>query len=251
MGRLTAVLVFGAYVLLYAPVHVLACQASPKQDAPAEQKGAGHNLPLQSPTLQPAAVSTTSESPWDRFQNFSAIQNGGPLPGMDDDRFIYRSGKLVRVQGDASVPEYYITNLITQQSHAVESNGCLEMGYPYKGSFPFFAAVQGVTYEFTPIGEENVDGHRCHVEDVVIHSPKNPVVLHFRLYEADDLQGFPIKIENRRENAYPWVIRYKDVRLGPQDPSLFMIPNKCQTMAGFKKVRPGTKPQSSPTAKAH
>lgn len=251
MGRFIAALVVGAYVLLQAPGYALTCQASPKQGAPAEQKGTGQSSPSQSPTSQQVPVITTSQAPWDGFQNFSAIQNGGPLPGMNDDRFIYRSGKLLRVQGDASVPEYYITNLMTQQSHAVASNGCLEMGYPYKGSFPFFVAVPGVTYEHTPIGEENVDGHRCHVEDLVIHSPKNPVVLHFRLYEADDLQGFPIKIENRRENAYPWVIRYKDVRLGPQDPSLFMIPDKCQTMAGFKRVRPGTKPQSSPSAKPH
>lgn len=246
MGRLTAALVVVAYGLLHAPAHSLTCQASR-----AEQEGTDQNSPSQSPTLQQAPVTTTSQSPWDRFQNFSAIQNGGPLPGMNDDRFIYRSGKLLRVQGDASVPEYYITDLITQQSHAVASNGCLEMGYPYKGSFPLFVAVPGVTYEHTSIGEENVDGHQCHVEDLVIHSPKTPVVLHFRLYEANDLQGFPIKIENRREHAYPWVIHYKNVRLGPQDPSLFMIPDKCQTMAGFKKVRPGTKPKSSPPAKSH
>jgi hypothetical protein len=168
---------------------------------------------------------------------------------MDVDLYIYRSGNLMRMQSDAAVPEYYVTDLAKQQSHAVSARACQQMGTAYKLSFPFFVSGPGVTYDRTPIGEEEVDGHKCHVEDIVIHSPKNPVVLHFRFYEAEDLQGFPIKIENRREHAYPWVIHYKNVRIEPQDPSLFIFPDKCQTMAGFKRAGPGSKPKSVRPAK--
>jgi hypothetical protein len=145
----------------------------------------------------------------DHFQDFSAIQTGGPLPGMTEDRYVYRSGNLMRMQGDADLPEYFVTDLAKQQTHSVSSRGCLESASAYKLSFPFFVTGPAITYERIPIGQETVDGHKCHVEDLIIHNPKNPVVVHFRLSEADDLQGFPIKIENRRDHAYPWVIRYK------------------------------------------
>jgi len=168
---------------------------------------------------------------------------------MDVDRYIYRSGKLMRMQGDASVPEYNITDLVKQENHVVSIRGCLQTASAYKLSFPFFVSGPGVTYAHIPIGEETVDGHQCHVEDVIIHSPKNPVVVHFRFYEADDLKGFPVKIENRREHAYPWVIHYKDVRLGPTDPSLFLVPDKCETTAGFKKTGAGAKPKTVPSPK--
>jgi hypothetical protein len=197
----------------------------------------------QEPTssTQPASTTATTESPLDKFQNFSAIQNGGPLPGMDEDRYVYRSGNLMRMQGDAAIPEYFITDLVKQQTRSASARGCLQTENAYKRSFPFFISRPGVTYERIPIGEEIVDGHPCHVEDLLIHRTKNAEVLRFRLSDADDLQGFPIKIENRREHAYPWVIHYKDVRIEPQDPTLFIVPEKCETMAGFQKLGPGSK----------
>lgn len=229
MGKLSAALLFAACAMVQ-----LWAQAPqpPSTSAAARQSPASSQFPL------------------DQFQNFSAVQNGGPLPGMNADRHIYRSGNLMRMQGDADVPEYYITDLKKQHSHAVSSRSCLEMNSAYKLSFPFFvSAAPAVTYEHISIGDEVVDGHQCHVEDVMIHNPKNPVVLHFRFSEAQDLDGFPVKIENRRENAYPWVIHYKDVKLGPPDPSLFLIPDKCETMAGFQKVAPATKHKTVTPAK--
>jgi hypothetical protein len=227
-------------------------QASRAQEAPDQVPAAGQNVLGKDRPSNPSAVgpgSVTAQFPLDRFQNFSAIQNGGPLPGMDLDRYIYRSGNLMRMESDASVPEYYVTDLTKQESHAVSASACLEEDYAYKLSFPFFVSRAGSAYERIPIGEETVDGHQTHVEDVIVHDPKNPVVVHFRFYEADDLQGFPIKIENRREHAYPWVIHYKDVRLAPQDPSLFVFPDKCQTMAIFKKRNSGAKSKTTPPVK--
>jgi hypothetical protein len=225
-------------------------QAQLAQPSAAEQKAVDQNhLPEQTPPAPSASETESSQYPLDRFENFSAIQNGGPLPGMDADRYIYRSGKMMRMQGDASPPNYYVTDLSKQESHMVAASGCLQLGSAYTRSFPFFLSGPGVTYEHIPGGEATVDGHRCHVEEVKIHSPKNPVVIHFRLYEADDLEGFPIKIENRREPAYPWVIHYKDVRLGPQDPSLFLYPQQCQSSLGFKKISPGSKAKAAQPAK--
>ncbi len=218
-------------------------QTPPAQAAPTAQEAPEQNHPSQQPAAVDSApaAETTKEYPLDKFQNFSAIQNGNPLPGRDEDRYIYRAGNLMRLQGDAAVPEYFVTNLSKQWSHAIAPSGCLKMGTPHSRSFPFVLSGPGFSYERIAIGEDTVDGHHCRVEDIKVHNPRNPVVMHFRLYEAEDLQGFPVKIENRREHAHPWVIHYKDVRLGPQDPSLFLIPNQCQSMAGMKPVGPGTK----------
>lgn len=250
MGKTTLALLcavcFGLCAWAQAPQE----QTPPEQAPAAEQKAADRNHSPEPPPAVPSAPATeTTQYPLDQFQNFSAIQNGGPLPSMDVDRYIYRSGKMMRMQGDASVPNYYVTDLPKQQSHAVAASGCLQFGAVYTRSFPFSLSGPGFTYERIPVGEETVDGHQCRVEDLKIHNPKNPVVMHFRLYEAEDWQGFPVKIENRREHAYPWVIHYKDVRLGAQDPSLFIFPQQCQTMAGFKKIGPGSKPKNAQSAK--
>jgi hypothetical protein len=250
MARLAAVLVLASYATLQVWGQASSERQAATQPASGEQRAGDPNQPSETDSSVPAPpVTATTKSPLDQFQDFSAIQNGGPLPGMDADRHIYRAGNVMRMQGDASVPEYYITDLAKQQSHDVSVRGCLQMGSAYKLSFPFFLSGPSVTYDRIPIGKETVDGHSCQVEDLVIHNPKNPVIMHFRLYEAEDLQGFPIKIENRREQAYPWVIRYKEVRLGSQDPSLFLVPDKCQTMAGFQKIGPGAKPKTTPSAK--
>jgi hypothetical protein len=211
-----------------------------------QQNGAEPGPPSESVSASPSTpVTETTQYPLDKFQDFSAVQNGGPLPGMDVDRYIYRFGKLMRMQTDDTLPSYYVTELDTQRSHFVSSRACLRMNAPYTRSFPFGLSGPGFKYDLIPIGEEIVDGHRCRIEDIMIHNPKNPVIMHFRLYEADDLQGFPIKIENRRKGAYAWVIHYKDVRLEPQDPSLFIFPEKCETMAGFKKAGPDAKSRNT------
>lgn len=175
--------------------------------------------------------------------------NGGPLAGLDSDIHIYRSGNLMRMQGSHAVPNYYVTDLTKQKTHAVSAYTCLLMSTAYVRSFPFFVSALADKYEIIPIGEETVDGHQCRVEDIKIHRPNRTLVPHFRMYEAEDLQGFPIKIENRRKDAYPWVIHYKDVRLEPQDPSLFIVPEKCDSDADWKKIGGGAKPKTAPPKK--
>jgi hypothetical protein len=252
LGRSTGVLLLAGCFTLQGWAQEPKGQTPPKADASSERTAVDQNQPSESSASTPSAsTGATTESPLDKFQNFSAIQNGGPLPGMDEDRYIYRSGNLMRMQGDAAIPEYYVTDLVKQQTRSATARGCLQTDNAYKRSFPFFISRPGVTYERIPVGEETVDGHPCHVEDLLIHRTKNAEVLRYRLSEADDLQGFPIKIENHREHAYPWVIHYKDVRIEPQDPTLFIVPEKCQTMAGFQ-VAPGSKtskPKNPPSAK--
>jgi hypothetical protein len=217
-------------------------QATPTEQKPAEEPAASHQQPGVSPA-DPNAPSApgveTTEFPLDKFQNFSAIENGGPVPGLDSDVHIYRSGNLMRAEGSDKLPGYFITDLVKRNDTMVNSRDCLKMSVSYIRTFPFFVPEEGARYQVAPAGEATVDGHHCKVEDVKIYRPKRSEVPEFRLYEADDLDGFPIKIENHRPRAYHWVITYKDVRLGPQDSSLFIVPEKCESTAAWKQITPG------------
>jgi hypothetical protein len=210
-------------------------EQKPGERPDASNKHANINPPADVNTPEAQGVETT-EFPLEKFQNFSAIQNGGPVPGLDSDVHVYRSGNLMRAEGSDRLPGYFITDLAKRKDTMVNSHTCLNMSVAYIRTFPFFVPEPGAKYEVAPAGEATVDGHHCKLEDIKIHRAGKSEVPRFRLYEADDLDGFPLKIENRRPGAYHWVITYKDVRLGPQDPSLFIIPDKCDSTEGWKQL---------------
>ena len=215
-------------------------EQKPSEKAAAPHRKADINPPAD-PNAPPAQGVSTTEFPLDKFQNFSAIQNGGPLPGFDSDVHVYRSGNLMRAEGSDKLPGYFVTDLEKHKSTMVNYRDCLRMSVAYVRTFPFFVPEKGASYEVAPAGDATVDGRHCKIEDIKIHRVNKSEVPEFRLYEADDLDGFPIKIENHRPNAYHWVITYKDVRLGAQDPSLFIVPEKCESTEGWKQLGSGAK----------
>jgi hypothetical protein len=225
-------------------------QASTEQAPEPEQKPADQTTDQNPP--QPAAENHTAESappataqtdfPLDRFKEFSAIMTGGPLPGGDWEGHIYRSGDLMRMQGQQQAPTFMITDLMKQQTHGLSATGCIKFNYPYSRAYPFMLAGPDKKYELAPVGEETVDGHQCRIEDLTITSPKLQQPLKLRLWEAEDLQGFPVKIENLRSHR---TIQYKNVVLGPQDPTLFIYPTHCQRTEGMTKKAKQAPPGNS------
>jgi hypothetical protein len=220
-------------------------EGQPAAKAPDSSAQVKSNPPADAGTQHGQGVETT-EFPLEKFRNFSAIQNGGPVPGLDSDVHVYRSGDLMRVEGTVKTPSYSITDLKRRKNANVNFRTCLNMSVSNVRTFPFFVPEEGNKYEIFAAGDAVVDGHHCKVEDVRIHRPKHSEVPEFRLYEADDLDGFPIKIENHRANAHHWVITYKDVHLGPQDVSLFIVPEKCESDAGWKQLGSGMKTKITP-----
>jgi|HubBroStandDraft_1064217.scaffolds.fasta_scaffold02957_2 hypothetical protein len=217
-------------------------QKSAEQAPPAEQKSANQNhLPEQTPQTpdnhtdvpasppEQAAATQPAQTgfPLDRFKEFSAIMTRDLLLGGDWEGHIYRSGNLMRMEGREQ-RNYLITDLVKQETHGVAAPGCLKLDYPYTRSFPFYLTGSDKKYEHIPVGEETVDGHVCRVEDVIISFPKRPPAK-LRFWEAEDLQGFPVKIELRTTNIHR-SMEYKNVVLGPQDPTLFVYPNQCQEL---------------------
>jgi hypothetical protein len=116
--------------------------------------------------------------------------------------------------------------------------------HAYFRDSPFPAARPDSSVERVISGKETLDGHSCQIEDITVSSPKTGSRLKMRFWEAEDLQGFPIKIEFLRPGGRDAIIRYKNVVLGPQDPTLFIHPKSCQSAP----QRAGPKTPKAPAA---
>ncbi|MGA7293480.1 MAG: hypothetical protein WBW53_09410 [Terriglobales bacterium] len=170
------------------------------------------------------APALQGQAPFD-FKDFSATMSGA-LSGPNFETKVYRKGDLVRVD----MPGHYIVtdvNTLTSYGYFPRTNSCLENSAPQSGSMPF-SMLKDAKIEHVPAGEEVVEGHPCKVEDVTIeHESRPPIKL--KVWEAQDLKGFPIKIvrESRIVPAPSRTLLYRDVQLGPQDSSLFFRPERC------------------------
>ncbi|MGB9198352.1 MAG: hypothetical protein WCB53_15630 [Terriglobales bacterium] len=157
-----------------------------------------------------------------RFQQFSAHVTGGIA--HDHDRQIYRSGKWMRVDFDDS---YRVNDLDTLHMWSVGATRCVEFSRPYAGTYPF-SAYQDFNAERTTLPEEEtIDGHVCKIE-VVTLTPKDdrPITAKMKLWEANDLEGFPIKIQVE-DSGQTFTSTYTNVSLTAPDPKLFQHPTKC------------------------
>ncbi|MFY9560219.1 MAG: hypothetical protein WAQ52_08300, partial [Terriglobales bacterium] len=169
----------------------------------------------EKPADKPAAA-PSEEGPFAKFQHFSAILNGGM--GRDTNRQIYRSGKLMRFD---FANHHRIVDLETRTLVLVYPDKCSKVPMMDPGVFPFSRKFR--VESSTPAGKETVDSHACKVEDMVLVSegPMNPMYK-MKLYEAEDLNGFPLKIdvENPATHA-KFTINYSGVSLEPPDAKLF------------------------------
>lgn len=182
---------------------------------------------------QTPAPSGKTSYPLDSFTDFSAVMVGSIMePGEGTaEGHIYRSGNLMRMEGTEG-RGYLITNLTTLETHGVSTAPCMRDTHPYFRSAPFAASRPGSTVVRVPAGKEIVDGHSCQIEEVSVSSPRpGAPPLKMKFWEAEDLQGFPIKIEFLRPGGQNAIVRYKNVVLGPQDPTLFIYPKSCASFS--------------------
>jgi hypothetical protein len=239
MVRLLSAILFTC--CLTAQLSAQASQATKDQATKDEQ-------PAQSSAAAPSA---NLQFPLDAFPEFSAVMVGSVMNGDEREAYIYRSGNLMRASGNEG-HNYLITNLDTLGSFGVSATGCMHDGNPYFRTAPFSAKKPGYTVtDRTVSGQEMMDGHSCKIEDVTLTSPKLARIIKLRFWEAEDLQGFPVKVEFMRPSKHDPVIHYKNVVLGPQDPTLFIYPNSCQSSAEFShKVGPKGSPGAKKPAAA-
>ena len=211
----------------------------------AAQAAAAEPVAGEKPAADSASIATAkAEYPLDAFTDFSAIMVGSMMePGEGTaEAHIYRSGKLMRMEGIEG-RGYLITDLSTLETYGISTGTCMRDTHPFFRSSPFAASRPGAIVTRAPLGKETVDGHSCQVEEVSITAPaRGAPPLKMKFWEAEDLQGFPVKIEYLRPGGNDIIVRYKNVVLGPQDPTLFIHPKSCVAL--------GKKPAPQPSQKS-
>ncbi len=171
------------------------------------------------------AITARAQNPFDTFKQFSAtmVMSGIPTHAGEGQggMKIYRSGDKMRTElpGGAG---YTITDLTQRTTYMVMGNGmCMQT--TAQGQQNPSAQARNATVERSPAGTETVDGHTCKVENVTV-TPQNGQPAKMKLWEAEDLKGFPIKIEiqsNRGPVTVAYTVAYKDVSFSEPEPSLF------------------------------
>lgn len=127
---------------------------------------------------------------------------------------------------------YYITDLSTGDTYGISESGCIHDSRPFIRSFPIsFASKPDATVTRVAAAKEAVEGHSCQIENVTVSSLAFSAPLKMRFWEAEDLQGFPIKIEFLLNGGRDPIVSYEGVVVGPQDPTLFIHPKVCEQLA--------------------
>jgi hypothetical protein len=165
---------------------------------------------------------------------------------------IYRSGELIRTNLPGGLG-YSIVDLSEHTSFMVMGNGmCMQMSTQPEET-PLSHSPDA-TIQRVPVGTETVDGHPCKVENLTItpHSgPRAGQATTAKVWEAQDLHGFPIKMESQTSRGAV-TIQYKDISLSAPDASLFVHPEGCRTMPSMQGMpgMPGM-PAGPPGAGPH
>ena len=218
---------------------LLRCMAAPMlAQVPKQADSAGQAHAPESGSSGHGAVGQTAPTPLaaayplDSFPDFSALMLGSRAePGQGASQgHIYRSGNRTRMEEPGGLA-YFITDLNTGETYGMLEDSCIRDDHPYIRAIPFhLAGKTDATVTRVSAGKETVDGHSCQIEDITVSSPRLAEPQKMRFWEAEDLQGFPIKIEFVLPGGRGPIIRYKNVVLGPQDPTLFIHPKSCQPL---------------------
>jgi hypothetical protein len=184
-----------------------------------------------------------NQNPFDAFQQFSASVSGGPLKW--DKLKIYRSGKQIRAEY-VYENEIRISNLgdrkgwyIRPREWKTKPKECGRMTLMDMSSYPFFAYsssdfnVERAAEKDTP-EKETIDGHSCKVQDYTVTAKDGGQPIKVKLWEAEDLNGFPVRIQVEPPSKAKFVLNYTDVSVKPPDPKLFQLPAMCRVGAQGK-----------------
>lgn len=164
-----------------------------------------------------------------KIPDFSGIElvitGKQPLP-----RKIFRSGTSLRVETTPTLANLYVPS--NDQVYRLtrfpdKTLGCIVMsGAQAKGLLPVpLELLTGTKVKRTPAGEETVKDHPCKIEDFEV-TREDGKIIKSKVWEAEDLQGIPVKIESETEHG-KFAALYGDIELGTPDKALFTPPEKC------------------------
>jgi hypothetical protein len=167
-----------------------------------------------------------AQNPFETKQ-FSATVVMSGVPGKAQEQGemkIYRSGDKMRTTMGGM--GYMVMDLTQHTNYMVMNGMCMQLSATTQPN-PFSTA-QDATIERSPAGSDTVDGHACKVENMTV-TPHNGQPTKMKVWEAEDLKDFPIKVEVQSSHG-PVTIQYKDISFAEPAASLFTHPQNCQQM---------------------
>lgn len=174
-----------------------------------------------------ALAAQNAQSPF-AIANFSATVMTTTPSGQQMRQKMYKLGDKLRLDMTQRPGMFMLMLLDQQQSYMVMGpQRCMEMSTraPRGRRNPFTA--QGKV-ERKALGTETVDGHVCKVEEItVIPAEGQPTVM--KAWEAQDLNGFPIRVEIQTERG-PMQVHFTDISLNAPDAAMMAVPQGCRAM---------------------
>jgi hypothetical protein len=193
-------------------------------------------------------ISRAQNAAW-KLPDYSAMQSMGNMPPGK----VYQSGSNIRAEPVAGLVTIY-QSAKNKVYNLYATGYCIEMPAEKALTPNPLQLLFGAKVERTPIGNAVVDGHACTVEKVIV-TGANGKTTESKVWEAEDLQGVPVKIQSQTEHG-PLMALYSDIVFAKPDPALFTLPDKCipiEKMGEVAKGRgfgpPPPKPGDAPPAK--
>jgi len=173
--------------------------------------------------------------------DFSAMQVANP-GGQEISMRIYRSGSNIRYEPNHVMSMVYkpsANQIYKLMKFPDGSRQCVEARTD-QSVIPYnVQLLAGVNVKRTSAGTEVVDGHSCEIETAIL-TLKNGTTAEFKVWEAEDLKGAPVKIESETDQG-TITIFYRDIVVGTPDPALFEQPSKCTPVVKMGQVAPPEK----------
>lgn len=148
---------------------------------------------------------------------------------------LYRSGDTFRIDRSGALSTLYVASnsrVYNLTTYPDQSHQCVVMKPGQAKMLPSpLELLEGSILKRTDAGAETIEGHPCKIEDVVVKRADGSKI-ESRVWEAQDLQGIPVKIESHIGDSTLSAL-YREISVGTPDTAFFTIPDKCTP---FEKI---------------
>ena len=150
---------------------------------------------------------------------------------------VYSSEKAVRIEKEEKgKPSITIMHLDRKAVWVLnpEQKTYMDMGGIGQAGMEMASSMEGAKVQRDPLGSEQVGAYYC--DKFRVQTTYEGHVYTSIEWDAKELNGFPVKQADEKGS---WSKEYQNVKLGPQDPSLFEVPPGYQKidLAGMFKLR--------------
>jgi len=141
---------------------------------------------------------------------------------------VYSSEKAVRIEKEEKGKQSITIMHLDRKAVWVlnpEQKTYMDMGGIGAAGAEMASSMEGATVQRDPLGSEQVGAYHC--DKFHVQTTYEGHVYKSLEWDAKELDGFPVRQADEKGS---WSKEYQNVKLGPQDPSLFEIP------PGYKKL---------------